>query len=216
MPSANRTSYTLGAQARLFLIIVLVLLVSFLSNAQDRPKVDHRQFLLELERLAARKPFLIDSPDVYLEPQSLNHFFTEPIYRLLQGNAYFGYTYDEGFHFEGKTVQIEIIKDLTPGEDCRAAYRVALEQALAAATLEIKPQAPCRIGLCIVGMEPKETAQTLPGIMVEAYLRNPQTKKSFFIRYAAGTPRPLQAALRLSAKLLVAHLQSRQKSRDRQ
>ena len=84
--------------------------------------------LAELSRLGARKPFLTDSPDVYLEPQSLNQFFTEAIYRKLQGNVYFGYRYDEGFVFDGTEVQIEVIKDLTPGAGCSAAYRIALEE----------------------------------------------------------------------------------------
>src|SRR5512138_791509 len=99
--------------------------------------------------------------DVYLEPRSLNRFFTAPIYRKLQGNAYFGYDYDEGFVFEGNAVQIEILKDLTPNAGCLAAYRMALDQALGAAGLEAKAHAPCQIGLCIVGMEPRETPKTL-------------------------------------------------------
>jgi hypothetical protein len=149
---------------------------------------------------------------VYLEPKSLNRFFTMSIYRRLQGNAYFGYGFDEGFTFEGKEVQIEVLKDLTPGASCRAAYRLALEQALAAAGLEIKPTARCQLGLCIVGIEPRETSKTLPGVMVEAYLRNAHQKKSFFIRYGAGSPRGLPAALRLSAEMLVSHLESHRRS----
>ena len=77
----------------------------------------------------------------------------------------------------------------------------------------IKPAAPVQIGICIIGTEERETAQTLPGIMVEAYLRNALQKKSFFIRYGAGSPRGLAAALRLSAEMLVSELQSRVKTR---
>jgi hypothetical protein len=189
--------------------------LSFLSaaaiGATDRVKVDPRTHLGELARLGARKPFLTDSPDVYLEPRSLNRFFTLAIYRRLQGNAYFGYDFDEGCDFEGKTVVIEVLKDLTPAAGCRAAYRMALDQALEAAGLEIKPTAPCQIGLCIVGVEPRETSRTLPGVMVEAYLRNESQKKSFFIRYGAGSPRSLAAAIRLSATMLVSQLEARRR-----
>jgi hypothetical protein len=194
-------------RAVLPVIIAFVILSPAAIHSQNvAPKVDPRTYLAELARLGARKPFLTNSPDVYLEPQSLNQFFTLPIYRKLQGNAYFGYRYDEGFKLDGKEVQIEIIKDLTPGKKFAAPYRLALEKALEAAGLQLKPKASCQIGICIVGIEEHETTQTLPGIMVESYLRNAQLKKSFFIRYGAGSPRGLAASIRLSAEMLISEL----------
>jgi hypothetical protein len=178
-------------------------------------KADERAYLTELMRLGARKPFLSDGIDVYLEPKSLNHFFTVDIYRKLQGNAYFGYRFDEGFTFDGKEVQIEIIKDLSSKSGCAAGYRLALEKALAAAGFEIKPKAPYQIGVCIVGIEERQTAKTLPGVMAEAYLRNAQSKKSFFIRYGEGSPRGLAAAIRLSAEVLVSELKDHGKTDER-
>ncbi len=192
-------------------VAVVLSIPSAVLNAQDDP----RSQLAEMARIGARRPFLVDSSDVYLEPRSLNRFFTEAIYRRLQGNAYFGYDYDEGFQFEGNAVQIEVLKELNPGETCRAAYRVALMQALSGAALEVKQQATCQIGLCIVGAEPRETDKTLPGIMVEAYLRNAQQKKSFFIRFGAGSPRGLAPAIQLSGEMLVSQLLARRRSDGR-
>src|SRR5881397_3543525 len=100
--------YSLGAAARP-VAVALALLVPAAIPAAEGVKVDPRAHLGELARLGARKPFLTDSPDVYLEPRSLNRFFTVAIYRRLEGNAYFGYHFDEGFAFEGKTVQIEVL-----------------------------------------------------------------------------------------------------------
>jgi hypothetical protein len=168
-----------------------------------------RQYLVELARLGSRKPFLIDSPDVYLEPQSLGQFFKDGIYRKLQGNSYFGYDYDEGFVLEGRLVQIEVLNDLTPGKACQKAYRLALEQALNAAGFQLKPAAPIQIGVGVVGVEPRESDKTLAGIMVEAYARNSRLKKSFFVRYGAGHPRGLPAAVRLSAEMLVSQILSK-------
>ena len=170
---------------------------------------DARTQLTEIARLSSRKPFLTDSPDVYLEPKSLNRFFTTAIYRRMEGNPYFGYDCDEGFRLEGKAVQIEVLRDLTASEACRKAYRLALEQALTAAGLELKPSAPCQIGVCIVGMESRATDKTLEGVMVEAYLRNAQQKKSLFIRFGAGSPRGLAAAIRISAEMLVSQIVAR-------
>ena len=196
--------------------VMLAILLPIGIRGEDSPKkVDPRAYLTQLSRLGARKPFLADSPDVYLEPGSLNQFFTDAIYGRLQGNAYFGYRYDEGFDFDGTEVQIDMVRDLTPGTGCAAAYRLALEKALIAAGLGIKPTAPYQIGICIVGIEEQETAKTLPGVMVEAYLRNAQQKKSFFIRYGAGSPRSLAAAIRLSAEMLVSELEARRKTHER-
>jgi hypothetical protein len=204
---------TIKNRAPISAAIILSALIPFAAPGQDvGPKVDPKTYLAELARLGARKPFLTDSPDVYLEPQSLNRFFTMPIYRKLQGNAYFGYCYDEGFAFDGKEVQLEVVKELMPEKRCSAPYRLALEKALEAAGLKITPKASCQIGICIVGIEERETPKTLPGIMIEAYLRNTQLKKSLFIRYGAGSPRGLPAVLRLSAEMLVSELKHRQQA----
>ena len=173
---------------------------------------DFKEGMAFVGRMSAKKPFLKDSSDILLEPKSLNQFFTDRIYQNLEGNAYFGYQWDEGFTCNGSEVSIEEIKDLTgtAGE----AYRLALEQSLAADDYKINPNAVCQIGLAIVGVELKETGRTLPGVMVEAYLRNSSTKKSFFFRFGAGSPRGLAAAMRLSAALLVAELEGRNGLRD--
>jgi hypothetical protein len=42
-------------------------------------------------------------------------------------------------------------------------------------------------------------------------LRNARQKKSFFIRYGAGTERGLAAAIRLSAEMLVSQLETRRR-----
>jgi hypothetical protein len=187
-------------------VVLLLLATATALPGAERSAIDPREYLAELRRLGARKPFLADSPDVYLEPQSLGRFFTDSIYRKLRGNAYFGYDYDEGFVMEGKAVQIEVLKDLTPGKGCQSAYRLALEQALNAAGLQLKLAAPIQIGVCIVGVESHETQKTLPGVMVEAYLRNTTLRKSFFIRYGSGHFRGLAASIRVSAEMLTGQL----------
>jgi hypothetical protein len=192
---------------------LLLLVAASLGDSQDKPTLmDPRGYLAELRRLSAKRPFLRDSPDVYLESQSLGRFFTREIYQKLRGNAYFGYEHDEGFRMEGKEIQIELLRDLTSGQPYQSAYRLALEQSLKAAAFKPKPAASHQVGLCIVGVEPKETAKTLPGVMVEVYLRNSRLKKSLFIRYGSGHPRGLPAAIRLSAEMLVAQLCSRTKN----
>jgi hypothetical protein len=190
-------------RARNYSLWGLLLILAASGSTLCAQEPDPRFLLAELRRLSARKPFLTDSPDIYLEPQSLNGFFTPPIYRKLQGNAYFGYQYDEGFLLENNTVQIEVLKNLTPDASCWTAFRLALETSLKAAKIEVDPHAHHQLGICIVGLEPSETPQTLAGVMVEAYFRNSATKKSFFIRYGSGHRRGVPMAIRLSAETLV-------------
>ncbi len=204
--------------ARLLAIstILFGMLLASVIIAETPGKVDQREALALISRVGAKKPFLKDSPDVYLEPDSLNKFFTMPIYRKLEGNGYFGYRFDEGFSLRGNDVQIAVFKDITDGKRCSSAYKMALENALSAAGLTINPKASCQVGICIVGIEERETEQTLPGIMIEAYLRNSILKKSFFIRYGAGSARGLTPAIRLSAEMLIAELQGKRILQNKQ
>jgi len=178
----------------------------------EMSEADFKEGLTFVARMSAKKPFLKDASDILLEPKSLNQFFTGRIYEKLEGNAYFGYQWDEGFTCNESEVTIEEIKDLTASAG--AAYRLALEQSLAADGYTINPSAICQIGIAIVGIEAKETERTLPGVMIEAYLRNSSTKKSFFFRFGAGSPRGLAAAMRLSAAMLVAELEGRNGRRN--
>jgi hypothetical protein len=195
------------------LIPILMILCPIALFGQQEVRMSEADFIAgvnELARLGATRPFLRDSSDVLLESQSLNKFFTDRIYQRLTGNAYFGYRFDEGFFCDSSEVSIVEIRDLTGATG--AAYRLALEQALAE-HFNITPNAVCQIGLCIVGIETAETNETLPGVMVEAYLRNSSEKKSFFIRFGAGSPRGLAAAVRLSASMLAAELEARRERR---
>ena len=193
---------------RITKLLFALILCPIALFSQQEPKLSDADFITgvnELALLGAKKPFLKDSSDVLLEPKSLGHFFTDRIYQRLEGNAYFGYRFDEGFNCDESEVSIEEIRDLTGTTG--AAYRLALEQALE--NYKINPKAVCQIGLGIIGVEAKETDRTLAGVMVEAYLRNASTKKSLFIRFGAGSPGGLAAAVRLSASMLVADLEAR-------
>ena len=169
--------------------------------------IDPRQALAELRRLGARKSFLTDSPDVYLEPKSLHRFFTERIYRKLQGNAYFGYDYDEGFLLDGNQVQIEVLKDLSRGRLLPERLpRLPWSKPSRLRAWSSSPEHPTRLASRSSASSGKRPRTPCPGVMVEAYLRNSVLKKSFFIRYGAGHPRGLAAAIRLSAEMLAAQI----------
>ncbi len=194
-----------------FSVLALLMATPGLFAAEVQSNTNAREYLVELSRLGARNPFLTDSSDVYLEQQSLSRFFTDAIYRRLEGNAYFGYRYDEGFVFEGNEVRIDLLKELPETAGFADAYRMALEQAFSALGIRVSAAAVCEMGICLVGIERRETERTLPGVMIEAYLRNSHLKKSFFIRQGSGSPRGIVSAIRLSAGMLAGELEARRK-----
>jgi hypothetical protein len=193
--------------AKLLTMIFFLLTVGTLFGQEKQAMSDaeFKEGFTVLARLSTVNPFLKDSSDVLLEPQSIGKFFTDTIYQRLEGNAYFGYRWNEGFTCAEKAISIEEVNDLTGTTG--AAYRHALELTLSAENYEIKPRKNCQIGLAVVGVESQQTDRTLPGVTVEAYLRNTVTKKSFFIRFGVGSSRGLAAAIQLSAEMLVAELE---------
>jgi hypothetical protein len=193
--------------ARIIPLLVLFISLSVGTLFAEMTETEFREGFAVLARLGSNKPFLKDSPDVYLEPQSLNLFFTDRIYQRLEGNSYFGYRWNEGFSIcSERSISIEDVKDLT--NSAGAAYRRALELSLNAEKYQIVKDSNCRIGIAVVGVETAETERTLPGILIEAYFLNASTKKSFFIRFGVGSPRGLAGAIQLSAEMLVAELEA--------
>ena len=78
MRTDNRVPYSLSpcALGHWRASVAATFLLALPALAEQRVQVDPREYVLEMRRVAARKPFLTDSPDVYLEPKSLNRFFT--------------------------------------------------------------------------------------------------------------------------------------------
>ena len=196
----------------LTLVLALVITVSICHKpvfGQDEVMTEEAflEGITVIGRMTEQRPFIKDSLDVIHEKQSLNNFFTDRIYERLKGNAYYGYTWDEGFNCSNREVSIEEIKDLSGKYE--KAYRLALEQSLTAGGYKINPKSVCQIGLAIVGAEPVETEKTLPGVLIEAFLRNAQLKKSFFIRFGTGSYEGFTVAIRTSAARIYSELEER-------
>ena len=177
------------------------------GQGEELTEKEFLEGMVSIKRMIDQRPFLKDSLDVIWEPQTLNKFFTGKIYERLTGNAFLGYIWDEGFTCSAREVSIAEVKDFT--KTYGAAYRLALEQALTAGGYKVNPKANCQIGIAILGVEPKETDKTLPGVLVEAYLRNAATKKSYFIRYGTGSYEGLATALRTSTARLYSEIEER-------
>ncbi len=178
-------------------VLLWILCMSAVLAQAPTPKAAEpsRRDLEFLAKVSAVRPFLEDCPDLKTDPRSIGQFFTPEIYARLRGNAYYGYQHDEGFAWPGGAVCLEPVRVVPSTKPYREAFGQALREALLQRGLRLESRAAARIGLCLVGAEPRPTVQSLPGIMVEVYFTNTKTGKSFFWRFGVGSRDGFSAAL---------------------
>lgn len=188
------------------LFIVGWLSLAAAQAAAPAPSAAELEFLA---RLTAVRPFLDDSADVRDEPQSIGRFFTPEIYARLAGNAYYGYQYDEGFHWQGTDIALEPVTTVPGTEAYGAPLRHALAESLAGQGLRVASAAPVHLRIGLVGVEARHAPHTLPGVMLELVFTNADTGRSFFWRLGVGSRHSLAAALVTAADIVVALLLAR-------
>ena len=179
-----------------FILLYLVFMSALMAQAPTQQAAEPSRRDLEfLAKVSAVRPFLEDCPDLRTDPQSIGRFFTPEIYARLKGNAYYGYQYDEGFIWPGGAVCLEPVRAVPSTRPYVEAFSQTLREALRQRSIRLESRASARIGLGLVGAEPRQTVQTLPGIMVEIYFTNSTTSKSFFWRFGVGSRDGFSAAL---------------------
>ncbi len=179
-----------------FFLLWLLFLCPALAQAPAKQKAEPSRRDLEfLAKVAAVRPFLEDCPDLRTDPRSIGQFFTPEVYARLRGNAYYGYQHDEGFAWPGGAICLETVRAVPSTKPYVEAFGQAFREALRQRGLRLDQGASVRVGLCLVGAEPRQTAQSLPGIMLELFFTNPKTGKSFFWRFGIGSRDGFSAAL---------------------
>jgi len=196
---------------RLLINVILLSLIFFMSFAQVKKPEISREDLEFMKAASEKKPFLESSPDPDNEPQSVNRFFTQDIYERLAGNEYFGYSFDEGFSWNGDSVSMDIIKTIPSTRLYHHAFHESFKAALLDRGLDTVSQSPFRVGLCLVGVEPVRTRETVPGVMIEVYFSNQSSGKSLFWRLGVGSRNGLSSAMVDAADLIVEMLLEKRK-----
>jgi len=180
---------------RVFLLWILCMSAVLAQAPSPKAAEPSRRDLEFLAKVAAVRPFLEDCPDLRTDPRSIGQFFTPEVYARLRGNAYYGYQHDEGFAWPGGAVCLETVRAVPSTKLYVEAFGQAFREAIQQRGLRLESRAAGRIGLCLVGAEPRSTVQSLPGIMVEVYFTNTKTGKSFFWRFGVGSRDGFSAAL---------------------
>jgi len=191
-------------------VVLLYFLVSLASAQVKKPEIS-REDLEFMKAVSEKKFFLESSPDLVDEPQSLHQFFTQDIYARLSGNEFFGYSFDEGFSWNRDVVSMDIIKTIPSTRLYLQAFQESIKSAMLDRGLDIAPNAPFRVGLCLVGVEPVRTPETVPGVMIEVYFNNQSSGRSFFWRMGVGSRNGLAAAMVDAVDLIVEMLLEKRK-----
>lgn len=107
-------------------------------------------------------------------PETLNVFFTEPIYKKLQGNFMRGYQYNEGFDFKGNEIALGALKSVSEGRPYLQRFVQTVNKVFVGNGVKFvdKEKTPYEIGFCIVSVMPKLTEMTFPGVFLEVLMMN--------------------------------------------
>ena len=180
---------------RFYLLYLLLMSAVMAQSSVQKPAEPSRRDLEFLAKVTAVRPFLEDCPDLKTDPRSIGRFFTPEVYARLRGNAYYGYQHDEGFTWPGGAVCLEPVRAVPSTKLYVEAFGQAFREALLQRGLRLDQRAGVRVGLCLVGAEPRQTVQSLPGVMLEVFFTNQKTGKSFFWRFGVGSRDGFSAAL---------------------
>jgi hypothetical protein len=180
---------------RFFLLSILFVSTALAQAPGPKLAEPSRRDLEFLAKVAAVRPFMEDCPDLKTDPRSIRQFFTPEVYARLRGNAYYGYQHDEGFAWPGGAICLEAVRAVTSTKPYVEAFGQAFRESLQQRGLRLDQRASVRVGLCLVGAEPRQTVQSLPGVMLEVVFTNQKTGKSFFWRFGVGSRDGFSAAL---------------------
>ncbi len=173
------------------------------KDAFDMLSPEKQEKLVEM--FLAEYPFA-DSKEYKNYPETLNRFFSGPIYKKLSGNFMRGYSFDEGFRFSGSEIDVIDIKSVSETKPCVKDFVDALNKTFKKGGVKFSVKCRYQMGFCIVSMTPRKTDSSFPGLFLEAYFYDTQTKKSYFYRFGQGSNRGLQQAMYDSCTMLLATL----------
>lgn len=140
-------------------------------------------------------------------PETLNNYFTEPIYQRLQGNFMRGYSFDEGFSFQGDTLSISTLKSVTEGKAYLKKFVDVLNEVFLGNGIKFAEGGTrYEIGICIVSVTPKLTEISFPGLFLEVLLSDTKSGKSYFYRFGQGSKAGIEKAMIDSACMVLATL----------
>jgi hypothetical protein len=196
------------------IIIILTLFISLIGQTDKKKEIKDAFDLLSpekkdklIEMFVTDYPFK-DSKEYKNYKETLNNFFSEPIYTKLSGNFMRGYSYDEGFEFHGNEIVMGNLKSVTEGKPYLKKFVDHLNNVFVGNGIKFVAagKSDCEIGFCIVSVTPKLTEISFPGVFLEVLMSNKKTGKSFFYRFGQGSKQGIDKAMNDSSCMVLATL----------
>jgi hypothetical protein len=201
----------------IFVFIVIMTLVASLigqTSVEKKKEVKDVFDLLSPEKkdkliqmFVTDYPFK-DSKEYKNYPETLNNYFSEPIYSKLRGNFMRGYNYNEGFEFHGNEIVLGNLKSVTEGKPFLKKFVEHLNNVFVGNGIKfVDPgKSAYEIGFCIVSVTPVLTEMSFPGVFIEVLMHNKKTGKSYFYRFGQGSKAGLNKAMNDSCCMVLATL----------
>lgn len=210
----------MNEKIKLLLVVLILLGISIYAQENHARKKDAFDMLPDKSKDKLIEMYLkeykyTESKEFKNYPETLNQFFTLPIYQKLNGNFIRGYHYDEGFSYEGDTVYLKELKTISDIGSYLKPFVDCLNKVAKVADIKFveKDKSDIEMGLCIVAVEPKLTETTFPGLFIETYFFNKKTRKTYFYRFGQGSKIGLEKAMIDSSMMILATLKSVGKSK---
>ena len=200
---------------KIVLIIILSLISLALYSKNDKNNLTKEQKKKLVKLVFTERPFL-KAPDLKYYPETCNNFFTNEIYKVLKGNMFLGYYYDEGFKFSGKKIFLKLMKFTNDTVKIKKDYRNIFIKVFEKIGYKLDDKnSNFVLQMCVVSYTGKLTKKSYPNVVIEYMLYNKKLDKSFFRRSYSGKKEGLKYAIIDSSVNVMTSLKSFQKENDK-
>lgn len=198
-------------EMRTLIVLFVFILFSFISveskdvskSIKDFESLTKEQKICLIKDVIRQGSFIETSSDFKFRPQTIGKFFNKKIYKKLLGNDILGYIYDEGLKTGSKNVYLKVIKYFNETEKYKNEFSIALKMVFKRYGIRFNKDGEVEIGIALLDVDPKISGKSLPGGMIEYYLKERKSGKYLFHRLGTGNKKGLKYAFMELAIIIV-------------
>lgn len=163
-------------------------------NMERFNSMTNEQKIQFVKDVIIRGPFLEKSADPGLKPYTIGKFFNYKIYKKLYGNDILGYIYDQGFTGTSSEVSVKVFKTTKRTRRYKSKFISTFITLLKKNNIRLVKKCDIEIGIALVDVNDGISGKSLPGALIEAYLKNNKTNKYIFHRLGTGKRDGIESA----------------------
>ena len=169
-----------------FLLVIVVFVFVSSVQAEDIDDLNEKQKIRLLKDVVESKHFLVAGSDLKLKKFTIGKFFNNKIYKKLKGNDILGYEYSDGFRNESDSIFIKTVRTTEKTSHFRSDFFASLKNILKQKKIKLSKSSTTEIGIALLDVEKNNSLSTMPGALVEVYLKNRRSGKYFYYRFGTG------------------------------